>query len=57
VKQNDNLLVAYQLDGKPLSNKQWPLALVGSGVDSPHQIGMITKIKLVFPTTTTTTTK
>ena len=49
IKQNDKIIVAYQLDGKPLSNKQWPLALVGSGVDSQHQISMITKIKLIFP--------
>jgi len=49
IKQNDNIIVAYQLDGKALSNKQWPLALVGSGVDSNHQISMINKIKLVFP--------
>ena len=49
IKQNDNIIVAYQLDGKALSNKQWPLALVGSGVDSTHQISMINKIKLVFP--------
>jgi len=49
IKQNDNLIVAYQLDGKALSNKQWPLALVGSNVDSQHQISMINKIKLIFP--------
>ena len=49
IKQNDNIIVAYQLDGKPLSNKQWPLALVGSEVDSQHQISMINKIKLIFP--------
>ena len=53
VKRNDNLIVAYQLDGKPLPTTQWPLALVGSAVDQQHQIGMITKIKLVFPSTTT----
>jgi hypothetical protein len=49
IKQNDNIIVAYLLDGKALSNKQWPLALVGSGVDSTHQISLINKIKLVFP--------
>ena len=37
------------MDGQPLPSTQWPLALVGSAVDSQHQIGMITKIKLVFP--------
>ena len=56
VKRNDNLIVAYEIDGQPLSTTQWPLALVGSAVDSQHQIGMITKIKLVFPATTTTPT-
>ena len=54
IKQNDNIIVAYQLDGKALSNKQWPLALVGSGVDSTHQISMINKIKLIFPSAATT---
>ena len=49
IKQNDNIIVAYQLDGKVLSNKQGPLALVGSAVDSQHQISMINKIKLIFP--------
>ena len=55
VKRNDNLIVAYEIDGQPLPTTEWPLALVGSGVDSQHQISMITKIKLVFPSTTTTT--
>ena len=49
VEKNDNIIVAYEKDGQPLSTTQWPLALVGSGVDSQHQISMITKIKLVFP--------
>ena len=53
VKRNDNLIVAYQLDGQPLPTTQWPLALVGSAVDQQHQISMITKIKLVLPSTTT----
>ena len=54
VKRNDNLIVAYELDGQPLPTTQWPLALVGSAVDQQHQIGMITKIKLVFPSTSST---
>ena len=49
IKQNDNIIVAYLVDGQPLPSTQWPLALVGSGVDSQHQIGMIMKIKLIFP--------
>jgi hypothetical protein len=49
VRKNDNLIIAYEVDGQPLPSTEWPLALVGSAVDSQHQISMITKIKLVFP--------
>ena len=49
VRKNDNLIVAYEMDGQPLPSTEWPLALVGSAVDSQHQIGMIMKIKLIFP--------
>jgi hypothetical protein len=56
VKKNDNIIVAYQEDGQPLASTQWPLVLVGSAVDAQHQIGMITKIKLIFPAAVTTTT-
>jgi len=55
VKRNDNIIVAYEIDGQPLPSTQWPLALVGSAVDQQHQIGMISKIKLVFPSSTMTT--
>jgi len=54
VEKNDNIIVAYEKDGQPLSTTQWPLALVGSSVDSQHQISMINKIKLVFPSTSIT---
>jgi hypothetical protein len=55
VKRNDNLIIAYQVDGQPLSGAQWPLALVGSAVDQQHQISGIVKIRLIFPSTTSTT--
>ena len=54
VKRNDNIIVAYEVDGQPLPSTQWPLALVGNSVDAQHQISMISKIKLVFTSTTTT---
>ena len=54
VKRNDNIIIAYEIDGQPLPSTQWPLALVGNAVDQQHQIGMISKIKLVFPSTNTT---
>ena len=55
VKKNDNLIIAFQVDGQPLADTKWPLALVGSAVDQQHQIGGIIKIKLIFPSATTTT--
>jgi len=52
INNNNNIIVANQEDGKPLTGKQWPLALEGSGVDAQHQIGAITSIKVILPTTT-----
>jgi hypothetical protein len=54
INNNNNIIVANQEDGQPLTGARWPLALVGSGVDSQHQIGAITGIKVILPTTTTT---
>ena len=53
INNNNNIIVANQEDGTPLAGKQWPLALVGSGVDTQHQISAITGIKVILPTTTT----
>src|SRR5271157_4171550 len=33
IKNNENIFVAYHVDGKSLSSTQWPLALAGSAVD------------------------
>ena len=55
VKRNDNLIIAYQVDGQSLSGAQWPLALVGSSVDQQHQISGIIKIRLFLPSSTSTT--
>jgi hypothetical protein len=54
INNNNNIIVANQEDGTPLTGKQWPLALVGSGVDAGHQISAITGIKVILPTVTTT---
>ena len=32
VRKNDNLIIAYEVDGQPLPSTEWPLALVGSAV-------------------------
>ncbi len=57
VRRNDNIIVAYEIDGQPLPSTQWPLALVGSDVDQQHQVSQISKIKLVFPSSTPTPSK
>ena len=54
VKRNNNIIVANQVDGQPLPTTEWPLALAGDAVDQQHQMGMISKIKLVFPSPPTT---
>jgi len=54
INNNNNIIVANQEDGTPLTGKQWPLALVGSGVDTQHQISAITGIKVILPTIATT---
>jgi DMSO/TMAO reductase YedYZ molybdopterin-dependent catalytic subunit len=48
-KRNDGMIVAYKMDGKPLTDKNWPLRLVGSAVTKQQQVGGIVTMKLVFP--------
>ena len=52
ILNNNNVLVASEINGKPLPNSEWPLALVGIGVDQQHQIGGIISIKLILPSAT-----
>jgi DMSO/TMAO reductase YedYZ molybdopterin-dependent catalytic subunit len=49
VKRNDNLIVAYAMDGEPIAEKNWPLRLVGDGLEKQQMIGQIAEIKIVFP--------
>jgi len=49
VKRNNDLLIAYQMDGLPLADNYWPLRLVGPGVPVESQIGRITRLDLVLP--------
>jgi len=55
INNNNNIIVANEEDGQPLTGTQWPLVLEGSDVDGQHQIGGITSIKVILPTTTSTT--
>ena len=59
IKKNNNYILAFMEDDKPLADKIFPLKLVGSVVDKQHQVGAITKIKIELPgapTATSTTT-
>jgi hypothetical protein len=55
IDDNNNLIVAYQVNGQPLPTTQWPLVLVGSDVDQQHEISQISEIKLILPSPTATT--
>lgn len=46
VKRNDNLIVAYLVNGNPLTEKDFPLKLVGSDVGKKESVGGIAKIIL-----------
>lgn len=48
VKRNDDLIVAYKMNDMPIPEKNWPLRLVGPGLDKQSQVGQIQTIKLVF---------
>ena len=48
-RRNNNLLVAYKLNGEVLTDDDWPLKLVGSAVDKKRSVGGIATIKIVFP--------
>ena len=44
VKRNNNIIVAYQVNGNPLPDKYFPLRLVGSDLQKNEMVGMIAKI-------------
>ena len=46
---NKDLIVAYKLNGEPLSEEYWPLRLVGEGIDATDMVGQITEIEALVP--------
>jgi DMSO/TMAO reductase YedYZ molybdopterin-dependent catalytic subunit len=46
---NKELIVAYKLNGEPLSAEYWPLRLVGEGIDATDMVGQITEIEALVP--------
>lgn len=49
VKRNDNIIVAYQVNGNPLPDKYFPLRLVGADLQKDEMVGMIAKIVVNVP--------
>ena len=49
VTRNDELLVAYLVNGEPLPEKYFPLRLVGEGLDKSEMVGNIATIRLHVP--------
>ncbi len=47
VKRNNNLVVAYQVNGNPLPDKYFPLRLVGPDLKKNEMVGQIAEIKMV----------
>lgn len=48
IKRNDNIIVANELNGKPLPEKYWPLRLVGSDLEKSERIRNVVEIDIVF---------
>ena len=44
VKRNDNIIVAYLVNGNPLPDKYYPLRMVGSDLAKNEMVGMIAQI-------------
>lgn len=49
LKRNDNIIVAYLVNGNPLPEKYFPLRLVGSDLAKNEMTGMIAKIVVHIP--------
>jgi DMSO/TMAO reductase YedYZ molybdopterin-dependent catalytic subunit len=49
IKRNDNIIVAYLVNGNPLPEKYYPLRLVGSDLQKSEMVGMIEKIVVHVP--------
>jgi len=48
---NKDIIVAHKVDGNPLSEKYFPMRLVGADLQKNEMAGAIAEIKINFPTT------
>jgi DMSO/TMAO reductase YedYZ molybdopterin-dependent catalytic subunit len=49
LKRNKDIIVAYKVNENPLSEKYFPLRLVGAGLEKNEMAGLITKFVINFP--------
>ena len=49
IKRNDDIIVAYKMNGEPLPEKYWPLRVVGPDLTGKQKVGQIAEIELIFP--------
>jgi len=56
IKRNDNILVAYTVNGNPLPDSYFPLRLVGSDLEKSEMVGMIASISISLDPTPQATT-
>ncbi|MGA2112911.1 MAG: molybdopterin-dependent oxidoreductase [Anaerolineales bacterium] len=56
IKRNNNILVAYTVNGADLPQQYYPLRLVGSGLQDSQMIGKVQMIQLQLPSATATPT-
>jgi DMSO/TMAO reductase YedYZ molybdopterin-dependent catalytic subunit len=55
IKENNDILVAFQVNDGELPEKYYPLRLVGVGLDKSQMVGQITRITVNIPTASTPT--
>ncbi|MCX6012442.1 MAG: molybdopterin-dependent oxidoreductase, partial [Chloroflexi bacterium] len=51
IKRNNNFLIAWRVNGQPISVEShlWPLRLVGPGLFDAMKIGALNEIKVILP--------
>ena len=49
VKRNNNMIIAFQRDGGPLPENQWPLRRVGPNLEKNQMVGQLATIKITIP--------
>lgn len=49
IAENNEIIVAYLMNGEPLPEEKGPLRVVGEGLSSKEMVSMLASINLIFP--------